>query len=414
MKALSPTMEEGGIQKWRVKVGDTIKIGQVLCDVETDKATMEYESDQDGVLLAIIKEVGASAKVADPIAVVGEAGEDPSALVAAASGAKAPASALAKAAAAPGPAPSAAPASTAPAPQASGPAAAAGRVKASPLAKKIAADKGYDISRIPGSGPDGRVVKSDVEAWTPGAGGGSAGPAVRSAPSLPSALNDERIPVSRKRGVIAKRLAESLFTAPHFFLTLSVEMDSLMEARDRINEKRKEKVGLNPFIIKFVAEAIKRHQEVNSSWEGDFIQNHSSVDIGMAVAQPDGLITPVIRDCGSKGILQIDAELKDLIDRGRAGTLKPEEYTGATFTISNLGSFGVEEFTAIINPPGAAILALGTTTKTPVVDDNDELVIRKVMKATLSCDHRVIDGAVGASFLKDWKDMMEDPYRTLL
>lgn len=407
MKALSPTMEEGGIQKWRVKEGDKVTVGQPLCDVETDKATMEYESDSEGILLKILKGPGTGAKVGDVIAVIGEAGEDISALLAevAASGA-------------PKAAPSDAPANTnnssvapatAPVVAHSAPVVSAGgRVKASPLAKKIAADKGYDIAQISGTGPAGRVVRADVEGFTPKS-------AVFAGNSLgASSLNNERIPVSRKRGVIAKRLGESLFTAPHFFLTLSVEMDSLLEARDRINAKRKEKIGLNPFIIKFCAEALKRHQAVNSSWQGDFIQNFASADIGVAVAQPDGLITPVVRFADSKGILQIDAEFKDLIERGRDGTLKPEEYTGATFTISNLGSFGIEEFTAIINPPGSAILALGATVKTPVIDENDELQVRRVMKMTLSCDHRTIDGAVGAGFLKDLKDMMEDPYRVLL
>jgi len=269
---------------------------------------------------------------------------------------------------------------------------------------------------VPGSGPDGRVVKHDIEAYqapTPR----SAASAVGSfAPSTvgASALNDEKVPVSRKRQVIAKRLGESLFTAPHFFLTLGIEMDNLLEARDRINAKRKDKVGLNPFILKFLAEALKRHQALNSSWEGEFIQNHSSVDLGIAVAQPDGLITPIVKNAGSKGILQIEAELKDLIDRARSNGLKPEEYTGASFTISNLGSFGIEEFTAIINPPGVAILALGATIKTPVVADDDSIVVKKIMKVTLSCDHRVVDGAVGAAFLTDLKKMIEDPYTVLL
>lgn len=404
MKALSPTMEEGGIQKWKVKEGDKVTVGQPLCDVETDKATMEYESDSEGVLLKIIKGPGSSAKVGDVIAIIGEAGEDIGSLVAEVSAGVPPKAAPAVA----GTTPTAPAASSAPAQNSAAPAA-GGRVKASPLAKKIAADKGVDIGQISGTGPAGRVVKADVEGFTPSARGSFAPVSTGF-----SALNNDRVPVSRKRGVIAKRLGESLFTAPHFFLTLSIQMDSLMEARDRINEKRKEKIGLNPFIIKFCAEAIKRHQAVNSTWEGDFIQNFASVDIGVAVAQPDGLITPVVRDAGSKGILQIDAEFKDLIDRARLGSLKPEEYTNATFTISNLGSFGIEEFTAIINPPGSAILALGSTVKTPVIDENDELQVRKVMKVTLSCDHRVIDGAVGAGFLKDLKDMIEDPYRVLL
>jgi pyruvate dehydrogenase E2 component (dihydrolipoamide acetyltransferase) len=257
------------------------------------------------------------------------------------------------------------------------------------------------------------VVKADVEGYTPAA---SPTPSGSFAPVSfgYSALNDEKVPVSRKRQTIAKRLGESLFTAPHFFLTLAIEMDNLLEARERINTKRQEKVGLNPFILKFVAEALKRHQALNSSWEGEFIQNHSSIDLGIAVAQPDGLITPIVKDAGSKGILQIEAELKDLVERARTGGLKPEEFTGATFTISNLGSFGIEEFTAIINPPGVAILALGATIKTPVVATDDSIVVRRIMKVTLSCDHRVVDGAVGANFLTEFKRMMEDPYMVLL
>lgn len=406
MIALSPTMEEGAILNWKKKVGDVVKMDEPLCEVETDKASMEYNSSQEGTLLAIVRDAGTSAKVGDVIAIIGEKGEDFSALVA-----EVPAPVKA----APAPATVATASSAAPASaSASTPAAApseGGRVKSSPLARRIALDKGIDLAQVKGSGPAGRVVKADVEGFTP-----PAAPKATFAPSSlgASALNDEKVPVSRKRQVIAKRLGESLFTAPHFFLTLGIEMDNLLEARDRINAKRKEKVGLNPFILKFLAEALKRHQALNSSWEGEFIQNHSSIDLGIAVAQPDGLITPIVKNAGSKGILQIEAELKDLIDRARTNALKPEEYTGATFTISNLGSFGIEEFTAIINPPGVAILALGATVKTPVVAEDDSIVVRRIMKVTLSCDHRVIDGAVGAGFLTDFKKMVEDPYTVLL
>ncbi len=403
MIALSPTMEEGSILSWKKKVGDAVKMDEPLCEVETDKASMEYLSSQEGTLLAIVKDVGTSAKVGDIIAVIGEPGEDFSALVAA-----------------PAPAPKAAPAQAgplAPAPRTPAPVAvadASGRVKSSPLARKLAAEKGVNLTDVAGSGPHGRVVKSDIESFTPAVE--APRPAVGFAPSSlgASPLNDERIPVSRKRQVIAKRLGESLFTAPHFYLTLGIEMDRLMEARERINGQRKEKIGLNAFLLKFLAEALKRHQPLNSTWEGDFIQNHSSIDLGVAVAQPDGLITPVVRNAGAKGILQIEAELKDLIDRARNNQLKPEDYTGATFTISNLGSFGIEEFTAIINPPGVAILALGATVKTPVVGEGDALVVKKIMKVTLSCDHRVVDGAVGAGFLTELKRMLEDPYQVLL
>jgi len=414
MIALSPTMEEGAILNWKKKVGDSVKMDEPLCEVETDKASMEYLSSQEGTLLAVVKDVGTSARVGDVIAVIGEAGEDFSALIAAAP-APAPQAAPAPAAASgsvPGAAAAVAPSSVpGPAPVAGG------RVKSSPLARKLAADRGLDLGQIPGSGPEGRVVKADVEGYQPPAR--SVPTAASTAAFAPSSvgasgLNDEKVPVSRKRQVIAKRLGESLFTAPHFFLTLGIEMDPLLEARDRINAKRKEKVGLNPFILKFLAEALKRHQALNSSWEGEFIQNHSSVDLGIAVAQPDGLITPIVKNAGSKGILQIEAELKDLIDRARTNALKPEEYTGATFTISNLGSFGIEEFTAIINPPGVAILALGATVKTPVVAEDDSIVVKRIMKVTLSCDHRVIDGAVGAAFLTEFKKMVEDPYTVLL
>ena len=399
MIALSPTMEEGAILNWKKKVGDTVKMDEPLCEVETDKASMDYLSSQEGTLLAIVKDVGTSAKVADVIAIIGEPGEDISALLVAAPApvAKVAPTAVATSVAAAAP---------------STPAAVGGRVKSSPLARRIALDKGLDLAQVAGSGPLGRVVKADVENFTPRA----SAPAGSFAPSSvgTSALNDEKVPVSRKRQVIAKRLGESLFTAPHFFLTVGIEMDGLFEARERINAKRKEKVGLNPFLLKFLAEALKKHQALNSSWEGEFIQNHSSVDLGIAVAQPDGLITPIVKNAGSKGILQIETELKDLIERARSNALKPEEYTGATFTISNLGSFGIEEFTAIINPPGVAILALGATIKTPVVAEDDSIVIKRIMKVTLSCDHRVVDGAVGAAFLTEFKRMVEDPFTVLL
>ncbi len=405
MIALSPTMEEGAILKWRKKVGDAVKMDDILCDVETDKASMEYVSSQEGVLLAIVKDVGASAKVGDTIAVIGEAGEDPAPLIAESAPSATPAAPM------PGTGSASTPGGTAgsaaaPA-ESNADASANGRTKSSPLARRIAAEKGLNVAEIPGSGPGGRVVKADVEGYTPAV-------SVKTSVPASSPLNNERIPVSRKRGTIAKRLSESLFTAPHFFLTLGIEMDGLLAAREKLNEKRKDKLGLNAFLIKFLAEALKRHQALNASWEGDYIQNHASVDIAIAVAQPDGLITPVVRDCGSKGVLQIETELRDLIDRARNNQLKPDDYSGATFTISNLGSFGIEEFTAIINPPGAAILALGATVKTPVVADDDSIVIKKIMKVTLSCDHRVIDGAVGAAFLTEFKGMVEDPYRVLL
>ncbi len=232
-------------------------------------------------------------------------------------------------------------------------------------------------------------------------------------PAASAAGVDQVVAVSGKRRVIAQRLAESKFQAPHYYLRISFEMDALMAARSRLNERRKEKVSFNAFMHKLVAEALRRHPEVNSSWEGDTIRRFGSIDIGLAVAQPDGLITPVVRNCGGKGILQIDSELAALVDKARTNKLTPEEYTGATFTISNLGSFGIEEFTAIINPPGSAILALGRIAKSPVVAADGSIVVRSIMKATLSCDHRVIDGAVGAAFFSDLKEMIENPMAVL-
>jgi pyruvate dehydrogenase E2 component (dihydrolipoamide acetyltransferase) len=403
MIALSPTMEEGTILAWKKKVGDTVKMDEPLCEVETDKASMDYLSSQEGTLLAITKDVGASAKVADVIGIIGAPGEDFSALLAESA---APAKAAAPAAATPAAAAAAAPAA-APAPVSNG------RVKSSPLARKIALDKGVDLGAVAGSGPGGRVVKTDVESFTPGAKTAStAGGVIGNIGA--SGLNDDRIPVSRKRATIGKRLAESLFTNLHIYLTVSVRMDGLLDARDRINEKRKDKVGLNAFVMKILAEALKRHPVVNSSLDGDFIQYHSAVDMGLAVAQPDGLITPVVRHVESKGVVAIDEELRDLIDRARTNKLQPEEYSGASFTVSNLGSFGIEEFTSIINPPGVAIISLGTTIKTPVVADDDSIQVQRIMKATLACDHRVVDGAVGAAFLTEFKKMVEDPYSILL
>ncbi len=399
MIALSPTMEEGTIQKWRKKEGDMVKEGDILCDVETDKASMEYESSQAGKILKIVRGEGAAARVGDLIAILGQDGEDISTLLGESS---APASAPAKAAETQVAATVPAPAATASPPQTGG--------KSSPLARRLAQEKGIDLAMVAGSGPGGRVVKRDIENYQPAAASRGATPSV----PLPSPLNDDRVPVSRKRSVIATRLSESLFTAPHIFLTVSVNMDPLMGAREKLNAELKDKLSLNAFIIKLVANAITRHQAVNSSWMGDYIQNHSSVDVGLAVAQPDGLITPIVRAAHGKGIRQIDAELKDLIDRARSNQLKPEEYTGATFTISNLGSFGIEEFTAIINPPGAAILALGAVMKVPVVGEDEDIAIQRQMKMTLSADHRVMDGAVAAAFLTDLKSVMEDPFRALL
>ena len=434
MIALSPTMEEGRILSWKVKPGDAVKSGMVLCEVETDKATMEYESPREGTLLKLIRQEGESVKVGEPIAWIGKPGEQiPDERPQAApldrpdGGGKSAPSPVEK------PPTPLSVTDKAPiekqlekAPPSPGldrlevPSAEGGIVKSSPLARKLASELGIDIRRIPGSGPGGRVVRRDVLRYRESEGQVEVGKALEGekgviAPPKPSpVLLDQEIPVSGMRATIARRLSESFFTAPHYFLRVAVEMDGLLDARSRYNAEGTQKVSLNAFFIKLAAEALRRHPRINSTWKGSTIHIHGSIDIGLAVALPDGLITPVVRNCGGKGIREIDQELSVLIDKAKKGTLKPEEYTDATFTISNLGSFGIEEFTAIINPPGSAILALGEIRKEGVVTEEDEIVIRRILRMTLSCDHRVIDGAVGASFLRDLKGMMEDPFRILL
>ena len=403
MVALSPTMESGVIVKWSKKVGDVVKSGDVLCEVETDKATMEYESMDEGTILSILVDEGADVPVGEIIAIIGEKDEDVSGLVeeiksAAKSEKPAAAPATSKETTSAPASPKAPAAKSAPAVTSSG------KVKSSPLARKMAEEAGISLNTISGSGPQGRIVKRDVEEAI------AAGPATQMA----STMREQVIPVSKKRQIIAKRLAESKYQAPHYYLKLSINMENIIAARKQINAKAKEKLSMNAFIVKFVAEALRRHPQVNASWQGDSIVQFGSVDVGLAVAQPDGLITPVVRNCESKGIQAIDQDMKVLIDKALNNKLQPNEYTNATFTVSNLGSFGIEDFTAIINPPGAAILAIGKSEKTPIVTANDQIVVKPMMKVSLSCDHRVIDGAVGAAFLKDLKDMMEDPIRVLL
>ena len=268
---------------------------------------------------------------------------------------------------------------------------------------------------MPGSGPGGRVVKRDVEQFEPGRAAGGAGAAAGGyAPAAAMKPGEDRtIPVAGKRAVIARRLSESKFSAPHYYLKSAVRMEQVLEARKQLNAELPAKVSFNAFLVKFVAEALKRHPEVNASWQGDHIVQFGSIDIGLAVDLGTGLITPIVRNCGNRGVVDIDRELKALIAKVEAGKLQPDEYTGATFTISNLGSFGVEEFTAIINPPGSAILAVGEIAKTVVVNEEDDLQVAQVMKMTLSCDHRVIDGATGGRFIHDLKRVLENPVRVL-
>ena len=415
MTALSPTMEQGSIVAWRKKEGESIVPGDVLCEVETDKATMDYESTQSGTLLAVVRPDGSSAKVGEPIGVIGEKGEDVVGLLKKASSAgqaKAPDRDSGKASA---PKAEAAGRSAERTGSEGGPAGGpAGPVKASPLARKLAAERGIDLGRVPGSGPGGRVVKADVEGYREAAVAGARTVSASAAgASVMTAGEDVTIPVSGRRAVIARRLSESMFSAPHYYLKATVRMDGAIAARSALNSEVKEKVGFNAFLMKYAAEALKRHPGVNASWQGDHIVQFGSVDIGLAVDAGSGLITPIVRNCGNKGVAAIDADLKELIRKAIDGKLAPEEYTGATFTISNLGSFGIEEFTAIINPPGSAILAVGEIAKTVVVGEDDQIGVAEVMKMTLSCDHRVIDGAAGGRFLYDLKRIIENPVRVL-
>lgn len=392
MTALSPTMEEGSIVSWNKKEGDTVVSGDVLCEVETDKATMDYESTQEGVLLKIVLAEGESAVVGQTIGIIGEAGEDFADLMHQAAAGKGQRGAQ-----------------RSPEPTAAKPAQRdeSGMVRASPLARKMAQSRGIDLSLLEGSGPDGRVVKRDIE--------GFSADERTTQPQLVSTQprQDRTIAVSRQRAVIARRLSESKFEAPHYYVKDSVNMEAVIAARAALNRQLPEKAGFNAFIVKFAAEALKRQPQINASWQGSSIIQFGSIDIGLAVDAGNGLITPIIRNCADRGVIDIDAELKRLIEKARNNALTPEEYSGATFTISNLGSFGVEEFTAIINPPGAAILAVGETRATPVVDESGEVVVKPIMKLTLSSDHRVIDGAAAAGFINELKLMMENPARVL-
>ncbi|NLM78934.1 MAG: 2-oxo acid dehydrogenase subunit E2 [Ruminococcaceae bacterium] len=409
MLALSPTMETGVIARWNISEGDAVSSGDVLCEVETDKATMDYESPSDGVLLKIIMDAGSSASVCDVIAIVGKEGEDITALLDEVAAQTQEGQAQRDDESVPTTPQTAAKEVAEHKTQSTEPAE-EGFIRSSPLARKLADMHDLDLGQVKGSGPAGRIIKADVEKAVAGKGKDAA-LSVRQ--TVTQSNEDIIVPLSNKRRVIASRLSDSKYSAPHYYLNILVEMDELMAARSRLNASAENKVSVNAFLIKYVAEALRRHSRVNASWQGDSIIEYGRVDIGLAVAQEDGLITPVVRDCTAKGIRQIDEELQVLIQKARKQTLTPEEYTGATFTISSLGSFGIESFTAIINPPCSAILAVGEIKKTPVVQPDDSLKIRQLMKMTLSCDHRVIDGAVGARFLADLRDIMQDPVRLL-
>ncbi|MEI8073715.1 MAG: 2-oxo acid dehydrogenase subunit E2 [Bacteroidota bacterium] len=427
MPRLSDTMTEGVIAGWQKQVGDTVKKGDVLADIETDKATMELESYKDGVLLYQGAKAGEKILVNDLLCIIGKAGQNITDIVAASKniGTAAPAAASTATAQA------AAPVATV----ATAPVAELvlnkGRIFASPLAKKIASEKGIDLRFVKGSGDNGRITKSDIDGYEPAVAAtvapvtsttASAAPAPAAAASAKTApivsvpageVSFVDTPVSQMRKVIARRLAESLFTAPHFYLTMSIDMDAAVAARTKINEVAKAKISFNDMVLKATALSLKQHPKVNSSWLGDTIRTNYHVNIGVAVAVEDGLLVPVVRFADGKSLSQINAEVKDFAQKAKDKKLQPADWEGSTFTISNLGMFGIEEFTAIINPPDACILAVGGISQVPVVK-NGQVVPGNVMKVTLSCDHRVVDGATGSAFLQTLKSLLEEPLRMLV
>jgi len=411
MPLLSPSMTEGTLVKWLKKEGDAVKTGDVLAEVETDKATMDLEAFDSGILRKILVAEGTKVPVQTRIGIIGTKDE--------AIDASAPAPAAPAAAAAPetkkeeakAPAAAASPAPTAVA------APAGGRIKASPLAKKVAAEKGVSLTALTGSGPGGRIVKADVlnapaNGHAPSGGGSSIyarGPVAKEGSTK----------LSTMRSVIAKRLLESKTTIPHFYLEIEVDAKPLLELRAQLNDSLGKltppvKLSLNDFVLKAAAEAVRRVPAVNASFEGDSIRQFADVQLSFAVAIAEGLITPIVKEAQNKSLIQISAEAKALAAKAKEGKLKPDEFQGGTFTVSNLGMLGIDRFSAIINPPQAAILAVGNIVKKPVVGANDEIVVGHRQSITLSCDHRVVDGAVGAAYLKELRELIEKPALLLL
>jgi len=411
MPLLSDTMTSGKIVQWNKKVGDTVKSDDNLADVETDKATMEVVGYADGTLLHIGVPDGESAKINDVIAIIGKAGTDISGLLAslgnpAASAAPAPAQS------APASAPAAAPVATpAPAQQTDG------RIKASPLAKMLAKDKGIDLGQVAGSGDGGRIIRKDVDNFTPAANVAAQAPAVQAAALARTITTGQEgfvdTQLTSMRKTIARRLGESMFTAPHFYLKMDICMDNAIKARAQMNEVSPTKISFQDMLIKASALALKKHPAVNSSWMGDFIRTYDHVHIGSAIALPEGLIVPVLRFADQKSLSQIALESKELYDKARNKKIQPADFTGNTFTISNLGMMDIDEFTAIINPPDSCILAVGKIREV-VIKKGDGFTTTQMMKLTLSCDHRSVDGAVGASFLQTLKKYMENPVTMLV
>ena len=417
MEALSPTMEEGRLVEWKKQEGDTVTVGEVLAEVETDKAVMDLQARAAGVMLKHAIAAGTTVPVGQLVGVIGASGEDVSALVS--GGAKAPSPAAPK----PPPAPVAATKAVTEPPSRevvvsapSTPRATQERVKASPLARRIAAEKGVDLAQVRGSGPVGRVIVRDLEALPAGGGRAAASPSRR------IATNGEPfsdVPLTQIRKTIAKRLVQSIGPIPTFYLTTEVDMERVAEAREALNETARRlggsaagseepKISFNDIILKATALALRQHPACNAWWQDDQIRYWNEIHVSVAVAIDDGLITPVVRHTDQKTLREIAVEVRDLAGRARERRLQPDEYTGGTFSVSNLGMFEIDQFTAVINPPEAGILAVGSIVAKPVAE-GDRVVIRRRMRVTMSCDHRVIDGATGAAFLRTFKGMLENP-----
>ena len=440
MPRLSDTMTEGVIASWQKNIGDTVKKGEVLAEIETDKATMELESYKNGTLLYQGAKPGEKIQVNDLLCIIGDGGMNIDAIVAASKGGAAASQAQADIASTPSAQPIV---PTAPAAMQQPEVVNEGRIIASPLAKKLAEEKGVDLRYVKGSGDNGRIVKQDIDSFSPGqqtvpqpqqqpqaATAATPPPAaeapqqtpVKTAEAKPQAttvasaigqVSFDEVPVSQMRKTIARRLAESKFSAPHFYLTMSIDMDQAVQTRAKLNELSPVKISFNDLVLKAAAVALKQHPKVNSSWLGEKIRINHHVNIGVAVAVEEGLLVPVVRFADAKGLSQISAEVKQFAQKAKDKKLQPADWEGSTFTISNLGMFGIDEFTAIINPPDACILAIGGIAQVPVVKGG-QVVPGNVMKVTLSCDHRVVDGASGAAFLQTLKSLLEEPLRMLV
>lgn len=421
MPKLSDTMEEGVIAKWNVQEGDTVSAGDIIAEVETDKATMDVEVFDDGTILKIIPGEGDAVPLGGLIAVIGDEGEDISDILDGAGDESSDSSGSSESSeeSTEDKSEEKEEASTSESSSDSDD----GRVKASPLAKKIAEDKGIDLKSVNGSGPDGRIIKKDVESFSPSVGltkpaassSSDSAPAPATKQSFESfeSLESKEVKISQMRKVIARRLSESKFTNPHFYETIDIDMKAAFAARKAMNDANDVRISFNDIVVKACAVALTRHQDINSSWLDDVIMQHGDVNIAVAVAIDEGLMTPVINHANKKGLSQISAETRELAGLARDRKLQPDQMEGSTFTISNLGMFGIEEFTAIINPPNACILAVGAIRDVPVVE-NGEIVPGKRMKVTLSSDHRVVDGAKAAQFLNTVRNLIENPLSMLL